>query len=143
MISMIELGREMLGTIRRNATHDYPLECCGILIGAARNDCLTVQRVVQAENISDGDRRQSYQIDWQSLFRAVKAVRGSSGRTIGFYHSHPDGSLTPSQSDLELAWRECAYLIVPVADGKTGDPSAWFLPDGQSRFAPVEVSIVE
>ena len=47
------------------------------------------------------------------------------------------------QSDLELAWRECAYLIVPVADGKPGDPSAWFLPDGQSRFAPLEISIVE
>lgn len=140
---MLELSREMLGTIRRNAIRDYPLECCGILIGVARNDCLTVQRVVEAENISDGDRRQSYQIDWQSLFRAVKAVRGSSGHTLGFFHSHPDGSLTPSQRDLELAWRECAYLIVPIADGEPGAPSAWFLREGASRFAALEIAIVE
>lgn len=143
MIRTIQLGPEMLGTISRHAERDQPLECCGMLIGSICKDCINVERVVEAGNISDGDRQRSYQIDWQSLFREVKSGRGSSRQIVGFYHSHPDGSVTPSASDLEFSWRAYVYLIVPIMAGEVGAPSAWFLPESESRFVPLEISIVD
>ncbi len=119
------LPSSLVGQIEQHAARAFPEECCGILIGAMQGAGVFVQRAAAADNIAAGDRGRQYQIDWASLFMAVRQTRDSSEAIVGFYHSHPDGSYHPSFSDMREAWIDYAYLIVGVSSGGVTGMASW------------------
>ncbi len=136
MPTSLYIGQSVFQSLVAHAKRDYPNECCGILIG--RTDGLDVyaNRAVQAENIADGDRSRSYQIDWRTLFSTVRSVRRSHGQEqlVGFYHSHPDGSAEPSCRDAETAWEDYSYVIVSMSDGWCSSVTSWRIPRECTSF---------
>lgn len=121
-IQMSDSIHELLVDEARNA---YPEECCGILVGRERRRKIDILRVVCAENITQGDRCRSYQVDWRVLFSTVRETRAGHDRIVGFYHSHPDGTISPSARDQAEVWIDYSYVIVTLSAGAHLATSSW------------------
>jgi proteasome lid subunit RPN8/RPN11 len=134
LIEVLHLSARHADALRQAAISAYPNECCGLVVGegAAR---LTISEVVPVPNISDTPRR-AFAVDPQKQFEILRAVRGTSQRVIGHYHSHPNGAAVPSQHDLAMAHDPEAIWIVVGAVGIR----AFQHPEGRADF--IEIPIV-
>ncbi len=147
---MLRLLTDSVREIETHAVRSLPEECCGVLIGSRTTNAADVRRVVRAKNITTGDPRCHYQVDWQTLFESLNSSRSDGESIVGFYHSHPDGSSRPSQKDLAEAWVGVSYLIVTIQDPKAGSAidtpiasslSSWLQESEEEPFAQEAISI--
>lgn len=124
----LHISQPVLKKLSRHAMRELPDECCGILMGRRSGNDAAVRHAVPADNIAESDRPNSYQVDWETLFAALRTARPGPDEIIGFYHSHPDGSTTPSQRDRELIWPGCSYIIVSITDQECSAVTSWRAP---------------
>lgn len=121
---MLVLSAEQMASIAGAAEAAWPSEGCGLLIGKGRR-VVTVTRVMPAENLLGAEGRDRFELDPAVRFAAERAVRGTEWRVVGHWHSHPDGSASPSATDLAQAWEpELIWLIVGTAADGAGRPQA-------------------
>ena len=130
----LHITQPVLEKLTRHAIREFPNECCGVLIGRRSGIDAIVRRAVPAHNIAEGNRRNSYQVDWKILFAALRSTRLGPDEIIGFYHSHPDGSITPSQRDRELVWTGCSYVIISLTGGGCSAVTSWRVPHTGASF---------
>ena len=99
-----------------HAREALPNECCGLLIGGAA----LIDRVVPARNLRPAPDR--YLIDPADHCAALRTARAAGLEVVGAYHSHPNGTLLPSDVDCrEASYPEFIYVIVaPGAGGGSG-----------------------
>lgn len=128
--------------LRECARRAHPQECCGLLIGERRGGNGHVEAIIPAENIAEGDRTKNYQIDWKTLFETVRRTRHETKDIIGFYHSHPDGSVEPSRKDTESAWVRHSYVLIPTGTVDGNGPTSWSIPDDGGKFCREEIIAV-
>src|SRR3954470_23441547 len=122
---MLILPHALVHAIRHHAEHDYPEECCGVLLGEAHDGERTVVEVRACKNARAGSGNR-YAIAPQDLIAAQREARESGLSIVGFYHSHPDHEAAPSTTDAaEAYWPECVYLIVSVGKGNAGAMNAF------------------
>lgn len=141
---MILIPIDLYNRIRSRVESLYPEEACGLLLGkftkseevpASRTGVSptdTGARTIElqdTENCWPGDRRKHFEIAPEEMLAAQKSARERDLDIIGVYHSHPDGSPIPSETDRQLAWNEYFYLIVSVVEGRAIDLRAWKLND--------------
>jgi len=110
----VRVTRAALAEMRAAAARAAPDECCGLLLG--RSDM--VEEVREAANIAQ-DRRRHFEIDPQALVDAHRAARSGGPEVIGYFHSHPAGSATPSATDRALATGDNRLWAIVGADGVT------------------------
>lgn len=134
MTKVIHIAESLIAALHEHAARAFPEECCGILIGTSNTYDVWVQRVIEATNTAPADRRVSYQIDWPTLFRTVRAVRNQPEEIVGFYHSHPDGSRRPSARDLALAWVDYSYPILSMVNGRCTSLTSWRIAEPNGEF---------
>ena len=142
MTSVIHLKQDLINDLISHACRDYPNECCGILIGQQVDDGARVDRAVPGINISERDKTRSYQLDWRTLFSTVRLVRRTAEHIVGFYHSHPDGSAGPSDSDVKNAWIRHSYVIVSLSEGQFSGLASWRMTRGGLPFARERIAAV-
>ncbi len=130
----IEIGAGVRRDLMAAAERGYPGEACGILLGRVDGRARVVEGFRPTANRWAG-RDDRYEIDPDSLRRALEAEGNGGSRVIGFYHSHPDALPLPSETDREMAWPWYYYLIVRVAAGAAEDARAWELDADSGRFA--------
>jgi proteasome lid subunit RPN8/RPN11 len=95
-------------------------ECCGVLFG--HGAMVEAAAALQNEAV---DPRASFAIGAPALAAAARMHRPLE--VIGFFHSHPNGSLVPSRCDLEHATAWPGYLHAIVAwNGTTPAGLAFF-----------------
>lgn len=83
-------------------------ECCGILRGEGDR----VASVELAKNVA-ADTTRHFEIDPFTLIVAHKDVRTGGLPVLGYFHSHPNGSATPSATDVaQAAPDDLVWLIV-------------------------------
>jgi len=112
----LEISREALAGIRAATAAAHPLEACGLLFGdESRIDGWEATNNVAARPDIE------FEIDPTSLFAALRAERAGGPRLIGYWHSHPNGSVEPSQRDTELADVDRKIWVIVAAD----DLAAW------------------
>lgn len=96
---------EMIGA----AYDGYPLEACGLLIGAGNR----VQRYIACTNEAASAR--VYTIPGKEILLAERAAEADGLQVIGVFHSHTHSEPYPSPTDVEQApdpsW---AYVIVSL-----------------------------
>lgn len=138
-ITSVELAEDHRATMTSHAEREFPRECCGVLVGVRDERVVRVERVVPADNITAGDPRSSYQIDWRTLILARRELRGGPSCIVGFYHSHPNGLDSPSKRDAKTAWGDRVYMIVPVANGRAFGPTCWCVPGNGTDFAALDL----
>lgn len=115
---MLYIGRshwlEMLAT----AWDSYPLEGCGLLIGAPGGD--RVERFVPIHNEAESSR--IYRLDGSQYARAAMAADEQGLDIIGVMHSHTHTVAYPSPTDVSEATRPLVppnwhWVIVGLAWG--------------------------
>lgn len=103
-----EVAREVLD----HALEVAPEECCGVLLGPEAGRATGVLR---ADNVHE-DTRTRYQIDPETMLKAVELEEAGQAVVVGFYHSHPRGAAAFSQEDRARgAWEGRDYLLVSLS----------------------------
>ncbi len=82
--------RQML----KEATQAHPRECCGLLLGQGAR----VAMARPAANVHPQPERH-FEIDPKALISAHRAQRAGGLEVLGYYHSHPNGHIGPSDED--------------------------------------------
>jgi proteasome lid subunit RPN8/RPN11 len=115
---VLELNSALQARLRRWAEEGYPHECCGLLLGRARDDVVSVEDVLPARNVNAQRARDRYELDPDDLMRADAQARERRLDIVGIWHTHPDHPAHPSDTDRAQAWEAWSYLILSV--GATG-----------------------
>jgi proteasome lid subunit RPN8/RPN11 len=114
----VHIRREAAAAITAHARRESPRECCGLLVGTARE----VREAVATANVAAEPHRH-YQVspaDHVALIRRCReAASGDSesAEIIGVYHSHPRSAPVPSSTDQRDAWADFLYVIAGPIDG--------------------------
>ena len=125
------LSSAILDDLRRYAKAAAPEEACGLLFGEGG----AVLRAVLANNVAV-NRLHFFEIDPAALIAAEKGMRGGGEAIIGYFHSHPEGSVEPSQTDAAMAAPDGRMWL--ITNGY--DVAAWqAVANGQifGRFNPI------
>ena len=121
---MVSLTAAQLAFLADAAEQAFPAECCGLLVGTGQRN-ITVTRLIPAPNLLSADTTDRFELDPRVRFETERALRGTSERIVGHWHSHPNGSAIPSPADLEQAWEpELIWLILGVTLNANGQPQA-------------------
>ena len=136
----LHLSARQADILRRAAVAAYPRECCGLLVGEGESH-VTVTEVVAAANTAEDPYRR-FAIDPQVHFDLLRSARGNGRRVVGHYHSHPDGSATPSSHDLAMAYDPGAVWVVMAATAAgVSPPRAFRRPSSEGGFVEVPIMI--
>jgi proteasome lid subunit RPN8/RPN11 len=134
--------RQDWAAIRAAGEQAYPRECCGFLLGRARDEVREVVKTLSANNERGvEDRHNRYLISAEAFMEGERLARRDELDIIGFYHSHPDHPARPSAYDTEHAWPWYAYVIVSVAGGKAEKLRSWGLQEDRAAFVEQDVVI--
>ena len=106
------LRREILEEVVDHCRAEYPVEACGILLGASAPEETWITEVIRARNIKRSSVR--YEIDPSTLQRAHFTADMKGLEVVGFYHSHPELPSEPSERDAESALPGQIYLIISL-----------------------------
>ncbi len=106
---------------------DQHAEVCGVLIGQWRGSEKRVGRIVHVENVAQTHRETRYRIDDRVILALENTLQGLAEEILGFYHSHLNSSVTPSQHDTALAWEAYSYLIVTVDRSGGESYASWVM----------------
>lgn len=108
----------------------YPVEACGVLLGE-RAETLPVLAATLAANVAGPEAERRFEMDPGSIVFAEIRAQLMGLEVVGFWHSHPGGTLAPSALDRELAWPGFVQLICAVSSSGTGD-FGWYRAPAQS-----------
>ena len=87
-------------------------ECCGLILG--RGD--TVEILELTANVAASPYN-AFEIDPSVLIRAEKHVREGGLEILGYFHSHPNGAIEPSETDVQSAAADGrCWLIIAGAE---------------------------
>jgi proteasome lid subunit RPN8/RPN11 len=116
----LKISQALYDQLRAHGEETYPNECCGIMLGTADDDTLTVTQLIRAGNTRTDSAHNRYHIAPQELIAAQREGRKLSLDIVGFYHSHPDHPAQWSTTDFaEAHWFGCAYVITSTDGDKT------------------------
>ena len=111
LMAIVQIKREILEALVRNAQEELPLECCGLLMG--EGEIITHHRPMK--NVLESNVL--YAMEARALFQFFKDLRAANQKHLGIYHSHPASEAHPSETDVrESFYPDCAYFIVSLKD---------------------------
>jgi len=100
------ITQKNIDTIIRLTIEAHPFECCGLLAGQGDE----VMSIHPSDNVSTGDKTKTFEIDAKVRFDLMRDP--TAPEMIGFYHSHPNGLTSPSDTDKSMAFEpELLWLI--------------------------------
>jgi proteasome lid subunit RPN8/RPN11 len=127
------VSRSVLIGTRQISADLAPREACGLLFGTP--DAITAMQA--AENIAQEPERR-FEIDPAALFAALRAERAGGPRIMGYWHSHPSGDATPSETDAAMAAPDGKLWLIVAGD----DATLWRAAEGgalHGRFDAVPI----
>ncbi len=142
---MLTVPQHLYDALRAHGEETYPHECCGIMLGKANSENLTVHQLLRAGNTRTDSAHNRYQIAPQELIAAQREGRRQGLDIVGFYHSHPDHPAQWSPTDFaEAHWFGCAYVITAVEKGRATLTNSFLLTgtgedDKAFTLQPIEI----
>ncbi|MBI5375285.1 MAG: M67 family metallopeptidase [Candidatus Schekmanbacteria bacterium] len=107
---MLVIPRSIIDEVISHLKEEYPLEGCGVLIGKGRE-------VSESVRLTNKDKSEvSYQSDPLEQYSLLKRLDDEHLELLCIYHSHPEGEPVPSSKDIALAYFNCHYMIVCLAN---------------------------
>jgi len=127
----VEISRAAHAAIVSHAAENSEIEVCGLLFGSAGN----ISDVMAAPNVSDTPETR-FEIDPKALFSVLRSQRAGGPQLIGYYHSHPDGSVQPSPLDEKQAFETGRYWLII-----SGNSMRLWQVVAEQRFKAVELAL--
>ena len=116
--TMLIFQNHTLDEIRAHAVREFPMECCGVLLGSRTAGRRSVEQVVPARNAAGTGRKQThFLIDPLELVRIEEYALEKGWEIVGFYHSHPNQEAAASQEDIAHMIIGYSYPILSVQNG--------------------------
>lgn len=113
----------------------YPNEGGGFLLGTPQADGITVQDIIQIENVfEEAEQYHRYAMTPQDWARLEDEADERGLTLVGYYHSHPDSPAIPSIYDRDHALPNFIYIITSVQQGKSQDMRVWRLRHDRTQF---------
>ena len=139
----VRLTPAQLQAIERAAEAAYPEEACGLLVGRSKSGGAWHVRAVEASiNVAEPPRTRRFEVDPKLRLRLERALRNSPDSIVGVYHSHPNGSAAPSETDISMIFEpEMVWLITAVADGRAGATKAYEPTEDGAAFRPLGLDL--
>ena len=139
----VRLTHAQLQTIERAAEAAYPEEACGLLVGRSASGAgYRVSAVEASANVAEPPRTRRFEVDPKLRLRLERDLRESADSVIGVYHSHPDGSARPSETDRSMIFEpDMVWLITAVADGHAGATTGWRPTEDGAAFLPLGIEL--
>ena len=139
----VRLTEEQLRAIERAAEAAYPEEACGLLVGRSKPGAgYRVSAVEASANVAEPPRSRRFEVDPKLRLRLERDLRESPDSVIGVYHSHPDGSARPSETDRSMIFEpDMVWLITAVADGRAGATTGWRPTEDGAAFLPLALRL--
>ena len=139
----VRLTLAQLQAIERAAEDAYPEEACGLLVGRSeRGEGYRVSAVEASVNVAEPPRTRRFEVDPKLRLRLERALSESPDSVIGVYHSHPDGSAEPSETDVSMIFEpDMVWLITAVAGGRAGATAGWRPAEDGSAFLPLGIEL--
>ena len=117
----VEIPGEILHELFRHALEAFPEECCGLIVGDARQ---RFHRVLRCRNEAtqrqhdpsdpfDRDNHAAFYMSPANYHRVLDEAQTTLERVTGVYHSHVDADAYLSEDD--LAYAEQAFSPFPHA----------------------------
>lgn len=123
---MLVLTTDVYERILDHAEAAVPREACGVLggsYGLADRQAVAITAHPTANAADTPTIR--YSIDPEELLEVVETIEQASYEVVGFYHSHPAGPASPSETDhREAMWVDHHYVIASLA-GRPPTLDAW------------------
>lgn len=138
---IVRLSAALVRLVEHHAERAWPEECCGLLIGQADGEIVTVTGVVASPNGAD-DPRTGFEIDPRLIIAAQRQARDHphGHGLVGHYHSHPNGPAVPSARDAEARhYDDHLWLIAAVSGGAVVDLTAWKPAPADPPFMPAAI----
>ena len=127
--------------IRQQAEAGYPLEICGLLIGALTEAGWQINDVRAVANLNKDRAADRFQLDPAAYQTIDRELRGSNNEIVGVYHSHPDCPAKPSPTDMDSAWEGFAYPIISVCDGQMAALQCWAVNASGDGFQHINIVV--
>lgn len=121
---MLVLARDVYDVVLDHAAETSPREACGVLVGHRDDENAVATTAHPMENVADAPHVR-YEIDPEALLELLDAAEATDRDVVGFYHSHPAGPASPSDTDhREATWVDHHYVVVSLA-GRPPTVDAW------------------
>jgi proteasome lid subunit RPN8/RPN11 len=133
---MISITDEIGQNISTQGEKYYPNEACGFLLGTLDKGVFhTVKEILPINNAKDPkEQYHRFVISSDDYMRATLFAAKNGLEIVGFYHSHPDASVNPSEFDRENALPVYSYIIVSILNGKFAKIKSWVLSTDRKEF---------
>lgn len=103
-------SQDQIDCILAHARQAHPEECCGLIVG--QDD--VVERLLPSDNVSNGDKTNTFEIDARVRFKLIRETGERS--MMGFYHSHPNGVPYPSDTDKAMVYEPELIWVIATLD---------------------------
>ena len=139
----VRLSPAQLQAIERAAEAAYPEEACGLLVGHAETgDTWQVNAVEASANVAEPPRTRRFEVDPKLRLRLERELREGPDLVVGVYHSHPNGSAAPSETDISMIFEpDMVWLITAVADGRAVATMAYKPTEDGAAFRPLGLDL--
>lgn len=139
----IHIGHKVLSSLIAHAQIARPHECCGLLVGRRCDGLVLIDAAIRSPNISQGNRRRRYQVDWGVLLATSRRSREVGRQIVGVYHSHPNGSSVLSARDRRLAWPDHTYMVLGMLGRQCAAITCWRVLGHRSRCVEEPIKLLE
>ena len=139
----VRLSLAQLQAIERAAEAAYPEEACGLLVGRFEpGGAWQVNAVEASANVAEPPRTRRFEVDPKLRLRLERELRECADSVVGVYHSHPNGSAEPSETDVSMIFEpDMVWLITAVTDGRAGATKAYKPTEDGSAFRPLGLDL--
>jgi proteasome lid subunit RPN8/RPN11 len=119
--------------MRDQVADDVPLESCGLLAGAGE----VIRQVIPVPNALQSATR--YRFSPSSQLAAFEEIEREGLEMLAIYHSHPNGPVHPSPTDIAEAFYPVVYIIWSPKDSGWQARGFW-IENGNFAEIPLEIS---
>lgn len=112
---MLVLSRSAYDAILDHARADAPREACGALVGREDGETVVADTVRRVPNVAAAPRIR-YELDPESVLSVFDEAEATDRDVVGFYHSHPAGPASMSDTDrAQASWPGYVYVLASLA----------------------------
>ncbi len=129
---MFVLQRPFFHKIITHTQSEYPLEACGLLggTGGVVTSHYLIYNKAQSETV--------YEMEPSEMLAAFLQMAERDEELAAIYHSHPQGQLYPSPTDIAQAYYpDAVQIVVSLAERQRPSLRAFMIANG--RVSPVTI----